>query len=82
MAIITISRGSLAGGRELAERLAAELGCPCISREDLTAEAATLGVPVDKLQSSMTKPPSAYHGLRWDRDQYLACMTMLLCERI
>ncbi|MEJ2722685.1 MAG: cytidylate kinase-like family protein, partial [bacterium] len=82
MAVITISRGSLAGGKELATRLADELGCACLSREDLTAKAAELGVPVDKLQSSMAKPPSAYHGLRWDRDQYLACMTMLLCERI
>lgn len=82
MSITTVSRGTLVGGRELATRLAKSLGCACVSREDLTEEAIKLGVPVGKLQMAMVKPPRVYQRMGRERDQYLACMTMLLCERI
>jgi cytidylate kinase len=82
MAVTTVSRGTLAGGRELAERLAKTLGRTCVSREDLTAEAARRGVPVAQLQAAMARPPRVYGYLGNERGQYLACMTMLLCEHI
>ncbi len=82
MSVTTVSRGTLVGGRELATRLASSLGCACVSREDLTEEAIKLGVPVGKLQMAMVKPPRVYRRMGRERDQYLACMTMLLCERI
>lgn len=72
----------MVGGRELATRLADSLGCTCVSREDLTEQAIRLGVPVGKLQMAMVKPPRVYQRMGRERDQYLACMTMLLCERI
>jgi cytidylate kinase len=81
MAIIAVSRGTLAGGRELATHLAEKLGYSYVSREDLTEEATKLGVPVGKLQMAMVKPPRVYQRLGRERDQYLACMTMLLCEK-
>jgi len=82
MSVTTVSRGTLVGGRELATRLARNLGCACVSREDLTEEAIKLGVPVDELQQAMDKPPRVYMQMSKERDQYLACMTMLLSERI
>ena len=66
----------------MATRLAKSLGCACVSREDLTEEAIKLGVPVGKLQMAMVKPPRVYQRMGRERDQYMACMTMLLCERI
>lgn len=82
MAIITISRGTYSGGRELAERLAEKLGYSYLSREDLSEQATRMGVPVGKLQTAMIKPPGVYKRMARERDQYLACMTMLLCRRI
>jgi len=82
MSVTTVSRGTLVGGQELATRLAKSLGCACVSREDLTEEAIKLGVPVAKLQTAMVRPPRVYQRMGRERDQYLACMTMLLCERI
>ncbi len=81
MAVIAVSRGTFAGGRELATHLAEKLGYSYVSREDLTEEAIKLGVQVGKLQMAMVKPPRVYRRLGRERNQYLACMTMLLCEK-
>ncbi|MBD3168474.1 MAG: hypothetical protein GF307_03255 [candidate division Zixibacteria bacterium] len=82
MSVITISRGTFSGGNILATRLAEKLGFNCVSREELSDEATKLGVPVGKLQMAMVKPPRVYRRMGRERDQYLACMTMLLCEKI
>jgi cytidylate kinase len=82
MSVITISRGTYSGGNELAVRLAGKLGYKCISREELSDRATALGVPVGKLQMAMVKPPRVYLRMGRERDQYLSCMTMLLCEKI
>jgi cytidylate kinase len=82
MSVITISRGTFSGGKELASRLANMLGYSYVTREDLTDEATKLGVPVGKLQMAMLKPPRVYQRMGRERDQYLTCLTMLLCERI
>ncbi|MEW5994920.1 MAG: cytidylate kinase-like family protein, partial [Candidatus Zixiibacteriota bacterium] len=81
MAVVTVSRGTLVGGQELATHLAEKLGYTYVSREDLTEKATKLGVPVGKLQMAMVKPPRVYQRLGRERGQYLACMTMLLCEK-
>lgn len=57
MSIITISRGSLSGGQELAERVARRLGYRCISREVLVEAAAKFGVPELKLSEYLEKMP-------------------------
>lgn len=82
MAVITISRGTFSGGRELAGKLAQKLGYSYITREDLSEQATKMGVPVGKLQMAMVKPPAVYKRMARERDQYLACMAMLLCEQI
>ncbi len=82
MSVITISRGTLSGGNTLAVRLAEKLGYNYVSREELADQATKMGVPVGKLQMAMVKPPRVYKRMGRERDQYLSCMTMLLCEKI
>lgn len=62
--------------------MARELGCVCISREDLIEQAIQLGVPADTLEAAMSKPPRFYRQMEAERNQYLACLTMLLTEQI
>jgi hypothetical protein len=45
MSVITISRGSYSGGREVAERLAKKLGFECISREVILAASSSSTSP-------------------------------------
>jgi cytidylate kinase len=80
MSIITISRGTASGGKEFAENLAAKLGYPCLSREQLSEEAIKLNVPVGKLQTAMVKPPRVYKRLGAQREFYLSTVTMILCK--
>ena len=49
MSIITISRGTFSGGRDLAECLAQKLGYPCISREVIVEAAERYGAGVHLL---------------------------------
>jgi len=78
MSIITISRGTLVGGKNFAESLAQKLGYPCLSREQLSEEAIKLGVPVGKLQTAMVKPPRVMQRLALEREHYIACVTSIL----
>ena len=55
MQIVCISRGTLSGGKELAERLAEKLGCACLSREELSDAATAEGIQVGKLEMSMVR---------------------------
>jgi cytidylate kinase len=82
LAIVTISRGTLGGGRQLAESLADQLGYRLVSREDLSVLAAKMGAPVEKLRAAIARPPRYYNQLHLERAQYLSCFTMLLCEMI
>jgi len=80
MSIITISRGSLSGGRELAERLAERLGYRCVSREVLLEAAARYGVPEPKLFELFEKKPSFWEWLTRSRERYLVFIQAAMCE--
>jgi cytidylate kinase len=80
MPIVSISRGSLRGGQELAERLAQKLGCECISRENVSDVAVRKGIPVGRMQTAMVKPPRVRLRMGPERDAYVACITAHLCE--
>jgi cytidylate kinase len=71
MSIITISRGSLSGGRALAERLADRLGYRCISSEALIEAASKYGVSEPKLSEVFDKTPSFWERLTKSRRLYL-----------
>lgn len=58
MAIITISRGTHSGGKNVGESLAAKLGYPCFSREEIVREASRdFGVPEEQMNATMADPP-------------------------
>lgn len=58
MTIITISRGTFGGGKAVAETLAAQLGCACISREMIIQDASTtFGTQKTDLRNSILESP-------------------------
>jgi cytidylate kinase len=80
VAIITISRGTMSGGRRLAEMLAENLGYRCVSREIAVEAAAAYGVPEAKLFEAIQKGPSFLQKLTFERERYLAYIQATLCE--
>jgi cytidylate kinase len=80
MAIITISRGTMSGGRKLAEMLAEKLNYRCVSREVIIEAANEYGVPESKLIEAIRKSPSIFQKLTFEREQYLAYIQAILCE--
>ena len=81
MAIITISRGTFSGGKELAERLAGRLGYPCLSREEVLSKTTKgYGISEEDLTSAMDKPPSFWLQVPSQRLAYLKCVTAVLLK--
>lgn len=58
MAIVTISRGTYSGAKTIAEKLARELGYPCVSQENIFSAAREYGVPESELNAALIKPPN------------------------
>jgi cytidylate kinase len=82
MQLICISRGTLSGGKELAEKLAEKLDYACLSREELSEAATREGIPVGKLEMSMARTGIFSERLAIERDHYLAFSTTYLCDRL
>ena len=82
MPIITISRGTMSGGRRLAECLAATLGAPCFGREALAeAAAGRLGVLPDLLRQKLESAPGLWERLTSERRRYVTAAQAALAER-
>ncbi len=80
MPVITISRGTFSGGKDLAECLAEKLGLECVSRELLTEAAQQYGVDADELNDALEKPPGFWDRMSWKRQVYLAHLRETLCQ--
>jgi cytidylate kinase len=80
MSIITISRGTMSGGKRLAEMLTERLGYLCVSREIIVKAASEYGVPEKKLMEAIGKSPSIFQKLTFERERYLAYIQAILCE--
>ncbi len=80
MPIITISRGTLSGGRVTADCLASMLGYPCVGREILQEAARKLGVAVEDLSGKLESPPSRWARLTQERKTYLLAVKAALAE--
>jgi cytidylate kinase len=80
MQVICISRGTLTGGKILAERLAANMGYPCLSREDLIEAAIKEGIHVGKIETAMVKGRGFSDRLALEREHYLAFTRAYLCD--
>ncbi len=81
MQVIYISKGAFVGGEELATRLAAKLGYPSLSREELAEAATRDGIQVGKLEMALTRRSSFSERLALERDLYIAFVTARVCDR-
>jgi cytidylate kinase len=82
MPIITVSRGTMSGGKALAECVAATLGCDCIAREVLVEGAAKLGVSEEFLRGRMERSPGLWERLTAERRTYILAVQAALAEQV
>jgi cytidylate kinase len=79
MAIITISRGSFAGGKAVAEALGRRYGKPALSREEVLGEAAReYGISEVELTSTLNEAPPFWQQVPGKRLAYVKCVTAVL----
>lgn len=71
MAIITISRGSYSKGKEIAEKVAQELGYECIARKVLIEAMKDFNVPEIKLVRAIHDAPSILDRFSYGRERYI-----------
>lgn len=81
MPIITISRGTMSGGKALAECVAGALGSPCVAREVLIEGAHKLGVSEERLSAKMERSPGLWERLTTERRTYLLAVQSALAEQ-
>jgi len=72
MSIITVSRGSYSRGREVAERVARELGYECISRDILIEASEQFNIPEIKLIRAIHDSPSVLERFTYGKEKYIA----------
>lgn len=83
MAIIMISRGTLRGGKALAESVADRLGYPCLSREETVREAVQkYGISEKELTAAMNEPPPFWQQVHTKRISYIRVFSAVLMEHI
>jgi cytidylate kinase len=80
MSIVTIARGTGIGGKAVAERLAEQLGYPCLSREGLLQATREYGVPLEDLRAAMETPPSFWERVTGARRMHLGFVQAALCN--
>lgn len=80
MAIITISRGSLSGGRALAECLSARLGYPNVGREVLQEAAERMGISEESFRGRFETTPGIWARLTQAREKYILAIQTSLAE--
>jgi cytidylate kinase len=80
VAIITISRGSLSGGRTVAECLADRLGSRCLADEVLQEAARKLGVSEEAVRGKFETAPGLWSRLKRAREQYVLAVQSALAE--
>jgi len=80
MSIVTISRGSYSRGKEVAEKVARELGFECISREVLIEASEEFNVPEMKLLRAIRDAPSLLDRFTFGKERYNAYIQSALLE--
>ena len=80
MAIITISRGSLSGGRALAQSLSSKLGYPNVGREVLQEAAEALGATEEAFRGEFETTPGLWGRLTKARRIYTLAVQTALAE--
>jgi cytidylate kinase len=80
VAIITISRGSLSGGRALAECLSKRLGYPNVGREVLQQAAEALGASEEAFRGKYETTPGIWARMTKEREKYVLAIQTALAE--
>ncbi len=82
MPIVTISRGSYSRGKEVAEKLARELGYECISREVLLEASEQFNIPEIKLVRAIHDAPSILERFTYGKERYVAYIRAALLKHV
>jgi cytidylate kinase len=82
MAIITISRGSYSKGKEIAEKLAEELGYECLSRDVLLEASEHFNVPEMKLIKALHDAPKVLERFSHGKQKYVAHIEQAFLEHV
>ncbi|MCF8038909.1 MAG: cytidylate kinase-like family protein [Desulfohalobiaceae bacterium] len=82
MAVITISRGSYSKGKEIAEKLAENLGYECISRDILLEASTHFNIPEVKLVRAIHDAPSVLERFKDGKKRYMSFIREALLEHI
>jgi len=82
MSVITISRGSYSRGKEVAEKVAAELGYECISREVLLETSEQFNIPEIKLVRAIHDAPSILERFTYGKERYVSYLKASLLKHI
>lgn len=82
MAVITISRGSFSGGKNLAECLADTLGYRCVDLNVIVERAAAFGVAQNEVRLTLERPPSFRDRLSHRKSVLLALIQAALTEEV
>jgi len=81
VAIITISRGSYSRGKEIAEKVAEQLGYRCTSRDILLDSSKEFGIPEIKLIRALHDSPSVLERFTNGKERYLAHIRSSLLQQ-
>ena len=82
MSIITISRGSYSRGRDVAEKLARELGYDCVSREVVLEASEQFDIPEIQLIHAIEDAPSFLDRLTRGKERYVSYVRAALLKRV
>lgn len=82
MPVITISRGSYSRGKEVAEKVASELGYECISRDILLEASEEFNIPEIRLVRALHDAPSVLERYTHGRERYVSYVRKALLQHI
>ncbi|MGD9823933.1 cytidylate kinase family protein [Desulfobacter sp.] len=82
MSVITISRGSYSRGKEVAEKVATELGYECISRDILLEASEEFNIPEIRLVRALHDAPSVLERFTHGRERYVSYIRKALLQHI
>ncbi len=82
MSVITVSRGSYSKGKEIAEKLAQNLGYECISRDILLEASEHFKIPEVRLIRAIHDAPSVLDRFKHGKEKYIIFIREAFLEHI
>lgn len=82
MSVITISRGSYSRGKEVAEKVAKQLGYECISRDILLEASEEFNIPEIRLVRALHDSPSVLERFTHGKERYISFIRKSLLQHV